>query len=218
MRVPGRRRRRCRRFGIPPSLREGWGTYGFGSIGGVSASTNEWQRVDNQGCVPAVLRISLLCWAIVLPYAVITGNKGWFAFSLACVLTGVWWTLRNRAQGAFFTAGMGVSVVPPVLRPHESCLVTLRIEDDAAKSVRWWRAELLAEVPGDEPKVVVTAEFAIDPAAGNAPVAELQMVLTLPGESTIGDVEAQAWFVQATVETERGRMESGRVRVEITST
>ena len=82
--------------------------------------------------------------------------------------------------------------------------MTLRIEDDTAKSVRWWRAELLAEVPGDEPKIVVTAEFAIDPAAGNAPVAELQMVLTLPGESTIGDVEAQAWFVQATVETEHG--------------
>jgi hypothetical protein len=181
----------------------------------VSASTNEWQRVDNQGCVPAALRISLLCWAIVLPYAVITGSKAWFAFSLACVLVGVWWTMRNRAQRAFAAAGMSITVVPPVLYPHESCLVTLLIEDDTAKNIRWWRAELLAEVPGDEPKVVVTAEFAIDPAAGSAPVAELQMVLTLPGESTMGDLDARGWFVQATVETERGRMASGRVGVNV---
>lgn len=181
----------------------------------MSASTNEWQRVDNQGCVPTALRISLLCWAIVLPYAVITRSNAWFVFSLACVLIGVWWTIRNRAKRAFAIAGMSISVMPPVLRPHEGCLVTLRIEDETAKSIRWWKAELLAEVRDDEPKVVATAEFAVDPAAGDAPVAELQMVLTVPGESTIGDLDARGWFVQATVETGHGRMASGRVGIAV---
>ena len=67
----------------------------------MQAGTNEWQRVDNTGCFPFVLRALLLSWAIVLPYAVITGSKGWFGWSSACVLAGVWLTLRQRAQRGF---------------------------------------------------------------------------------------------------------------------
>ncbi len=181
----------------------------------MQAGTNKWQRVDNTGCFPWALRAFLLSWAIMLPYAVITGSKGWFGWSLMCVLTGVWWTLRERSQRSVVAPEMTVGVVPSVLYPDERCLVTLRIEGDKARTVRWWSAELMIAQTGDEPKVLVSAEFAIDPEAGSAPVSELQMVLVAPGAAALGDTAGNECFVQATVQTDRGRMESGRVPVEL---
>jgi hypothetical protein len=68
--------------------------------------------------------------------------------------------------------------------------------------VRWWKAELIAD-----DATVTESEFAVDPEAESEPVAELEMVMAVPS------VEAREWWVVVTVETERGRMESGRVAV-----
>ena len=179
----------------------------------MQASTNEWQRVDNTGCLPWTFRALLLSWAIILPYAVITGSKGWFGWSLACVLAGVWLTLRDRTQRTLSTRGMTVDVVPDALRPGEQFLVMLKVEDDKARTIRWWKAEMMAAVPGDDPKTIVSAEFVIDPGAEGAPVAELEMILIAPNANAIGEMGTDDCFVQVTVETERGRMESGRVPV-----
>ena len=178
------------------------------------AGTNEWQRVDNTGCFPWVLRALLLSWAIVLPYAVITGSKVWFGWSSACVLAGVWLTLRLRAQRGFAIPEMTVDVSPSDLFPDEPFVVTLNVAGDKARSIRWWRAEMIAEVREDV-KTIVNAEFAVDPEAEASPVAELQMILVVPSATVIRETDASAWWVQVTVETERGRMESGRVAVQM---
>ena len=102
------------------------------------AATNEWQRVDNTGCFPWVLRTMLLAWAIVLPYAVITGSRGWFTWSAACVLLGVWLTLRHRSQRAFEIPEMVVEVSPEYVATGEQLLVTLRVGGEKANTIRWW--------------------------------------------------------------------------------
>ena len=179
----------------------------------MSSGTKEWQRVDNTGCFPWVLRVLLLSWAVILPYAVITRSTGWFAWSSACVLAGVWLTLRHRTQPAFEIPEMTVDVSPSDLAPGEGFVVTLFVRGEKARTVRWWSAELMAAVTGDDPKTVVTAEFAVEPEAEMAPVSELQMVLIAPSASMLGEVSAREWWVQVTVETDRGRMESGRAPV-----
>jgi len=93
--------------------------------------------------------------------------------------------------------------------------VSLHTSGAMSKSVRWWGAEMMAGVKGDDPRTVVGAEFAIEPDAEVAPVAELQMILTVPGDSELRSSGAREWWVQVTVETERGRMESGRVPVRV---
>jgi hypothetical protein len=182
----------------------------------VVSGTNEWQRVDNTGCMQVALRIFLLAWAVVLPYAVITRSFGWFGTAMACVLVGVWLTLRERQQRAFEIPEMLVDVSPSDLAPNEPFVVRLRIAGDKSRTIRWWSAELMAS-KGDEPKTMVSAEFAIDPEAGAAPVSELQMLLAAPGASVIAENDASEWWVQVTVQTERGRMESGRVGVTLRS-
>lgn len=177
--------------------------------------THEWLRVDNTGCGPWMLRVFLLAWAIMLPYAVMTGSKGWFGWSLGCVMLGVWLTLRHRGQRAFAIPEMTVEVAPNDLRPGEPFQVTLQVGGDEARTIRWWSAEMMAVVADDDPKPMVKAEFAIDPEAEAAPVSELQMVLEAPGTAALHDAEGEGWFVQVTVETDRGRMESGRVPVRI---
>ncbi len=178
------------------------------------AGTNEWQRIDNTGCLPWIFRAMLLSWAVVLPYAVITGSKEWFGWSLACVLAGVWLTLRGRAN-RFVAPEMTVDVVPAELQAGEQFLVTLNIGGDKARTIRWWSAEMMVEVAGDDPKSLVTAEFAIDPEAETSPIAELQMVLTVPDATAMRAFNSQDLFVQVTVQTERGRMESGKVAVQV---
>lgn len=178
--------------------------------------TNEWQRVDNTGCAAWVLRAFLLSWAVVIPYAVIMRSNGWFAFALACVLSGAWLTLRHRAQRAFEIPEMAVDVVPTELAPGQEFVVSLSVAGDKARTIRWWSSELVADVLDDDPKTMVTAEFAIDPAAENAPVSELRMLLTAPDEYVVRETEAQRWWIRVTVETERGRMESGKVKVRMT--
>src|SRR5664279_4736939 len=179
------------------------------------AATNEWQRVDNTGCFPWVLRAMLLAWAIVLPYAVVTASRGWFTWSAACVLLGVWLTLRRRSQRAFEIPEMVVEVSPEYVAAGEQLLVTLRVRGEKATTIRWWSAEIMAEVSGDDPKALVSAEFAVDPEAEIAPISELQMVLAVPSAAAIADSRSREWWVQVTVETDRGRMESGRVAVNV---
>jgi len=181
----------------------------------VNAGTNEWQRVDNTGCLPWMLRVFLLSWAIGLPYAVVTGSKGWFFWSLACVLTGAWLTVRARNQGAFEVPGMRVNVSPEILEPGERVVVTLRVAGDNGRTIRWWSAEVMASLSGDDPKSVVSAEFAVDPEAESSPVAELRMVLEMPNAATLREFGAEEWFVRVTVETDHGRMESGRVPMHV---
>jgi hypothetical protein len=177
------------------------------------AGTNEWQRVDNTGCLPWVLRAMLLAWAVVLPYAVITGSLGWFAWSAACVLVGVWLTLRQRSQRAHAIPEMTVAVTPTELQASQQFLVSLKVDGEKASTVRWWSAELMAEVAGDDPKAIVSAEFAIDPGAEVEPVSELQMVLKTPSAAILR--ESADWWVRVTVETDRGRMVSGKVEVRV---
>jgi hypothetical protein len=179
------------------------------------AGTNQWQRVDNTGCVAWVLRAMLLAWAVVLPYAVITGSVGWFACSGACVLAGVWLTLRQRSQRALEIPEMIVDVTPDELHAGEQFLVALRVDGEKASTIRWWRAELVAEVEGDDPKTIVNAEFAIDPGAEVVPVSELQMVLEAPSAAIIRDANSADWWVRVTVETDRGRMVSGKVGLRV---
>ena len=181
----------------------------------MSAGTNEWQRVDNTGCLPWVLRVLLLAWSIVLPYAVVSGSKGWFAWSLACVLVGVWLTVRSRNQQAFEMPEMTVDLLPEILEAGQQFVVVLRVSGDKGRTIRWWRAEMMAAGDEDEPKSVVSAEFAVDPEAESSPVAELQMVLAVPSLNVLREYDAQEWFVRVTVETEHGRMESGRVPVRV---
>jgi len=181
----------------------------------MQAGTNEWQRVDNTGCMEVVLRVFLLSWAVVLPYAVITRSFGWFGSAMVCVMAGVWLTLRHRRQTAFEIPEMLVDVSPSELAPNEPFVVRLRIAGDKARTIRWWSAEMMADVAGDDPKTMVSAEFAIDPEADAAPVSELQMLLAAPSASIIAESGAREWWVQVTVETERGRMESGRVKVRL---
>jgi hypothetical protein len=181
----------------------------------MGAGSNEWERVDTTGCFPWVLRAMLLAWSVVLPYAVITGNKGWFVWSAACVLAGVWLTLRQRSQRAFEIPDMAVDVSPNDLHPGDQFLVTLKVGGEKARTIRWWSAEMMADVEGDDPRVMVNAEFAIDPEADMSPVSELQMVLEAPSLSAVRDANRSDWWVRVTVETDRGRMESGRVAVRV---
>ena len=181
------------------------------------AGTNHWQRIDNTGCFPWVLRAMLLAWAIILPYAIITASKGWFAWSAACVLLGVWLTLRQRSQRMFEIAEMGVEVSPEDVVAGEQLLVTLRVVGEKASTVRWWSAEIMADDSENDAKVLASAEFAVDPEAESAPISELQMVLAVPSAAVIGDLRNREWWVQVTVETDRGRMESGRVSVNVTT-
>lgn len=175
------------------------------------AGTNEWQRVDNVGCFPTVLRVLLLAWIIVVPYAAMTGNRGWLLVSVFCVVCGMWMTWQQRRQRRLEIPEMTVDVAPSEVHPGEQVLVSLGLGGDKAYSVRWWSAELVGDVVGDDPKAVASGEFAVDPEAEAAPVAELQMVLTVPDAISLQQVRARKWFVQVMVETERGRMESGRV-------
>jgi hypothetical protein len=179
----------------------------------VSTGTNQWQRVDNTGCLPWVMRVFLLAWSIGLPYAVVTGSTGWFAWCLACVLVGVWLTVRSRNQKAFEIPEMTVELLPEALEPGQQFAVMLRVTGDKGRSIRWWSAEMMAAVSGDDPKPVVSAEFAIDPEAESSPVAQLQMVLDVPNASALREFDAKEWFLRVTVETDHGRMESGKVPV-----
>lgn len=179
----------------------------------MQAATNEWQRVDNTGCFPWVLRALLLGWAVIIPYAVIFRSIGWLVWSSACVLAGLSLIVRERAKRGFEIPEMTVGVAPSDLHAGEEFLVTLNVVGDKARGIRWWRAEMVAAVPGDDPKTIVSAEFAVDPEAELSPVSELQMILVAPGASVVRDMEANAWWLQVTVETAHGRMESGRVAV-----
>lgn len=181
----------------------------------MSAGTNTWQRVDNTGCFPWVLRVFLLAWSIGLPYAVVTGSKGWFAWSLACALGGVWLTVRSRNQGALVIPDMSVNLLPQTLAPGQQFIVTLQLSADKGRSIRWWRAEMMAGLTGDDPKPVVSAEFAVDPQNESAPVSELQMVLEAPAATVLRELKTEEWFVRVTVESDRGRLESGRVPIEL---
>lgn len=73
----------------------------------------------------------------------------------------------------------------------------------------------MASLSGDDPKSVVSAEFAVDPEAESSPVAELRMVLEMPNAATLREFGAEEWFVRVTVETDHGRMESGRVPMHV---
>jgi hypothetical protein len=163
----------------------------------------EWQRVDNTGFVQTVLTVFLLAWAAMIPYALMAGSTGWLAWSSACVLLGLGLVVREqRRKRARLLPGVAVEVWPESVRAGESIVVRLVLSGQAATRVRWWKAELIAD-----DATVTESEFAVDPEAESEPVAELEMVMAVPS------VEAREWWVVVTVETERGRMESGRVAV-----
>jgi hypothetical protein len=182
----------------------------------MGAGTSEWQRVDNTGCLPWVFRAFLLSWAIILPYAVVVRSFEWFAWSLLCVIAGVWLTLRHRAQRAWKNAEMNVEVEPSEVSYDLPVLVTLQVAGEKSRNLRWWRAEMMtssSDGSETESKVVASGEFAIDPDASVAPVSELQMVLNVPPAPALHEFAERDrnWWIQVTAETASGRLESGRV-------
>ncbi|WP_148210226.1 hypothetical protein [Candidatus Korobacter versatilis] len=203
-------------MGKTPRLgkRETWGTQRQHSIyDRVVNGTNEWQRVDDVGCFWFVLRWLLLAWAVLIPYAAMVRSWGWFCVAGACFAAGLWMTWQQKRRRVVQIPEMRVELSSRELWAGEAFAVALQTSGEMAKSVRWWSAEMMASVKGDDPRTVVTAEFAVDPEAEAAPVSELQMILTVPGESELRSFAAREWWVQVTVETQRGRMESGRVPV-----
>ena len=173
--------------------------------------------MDDVGCFWWVLRWLLLGWAVVIPYAAMVKSFGWLVVGCFFVACGGWMTWQQRRRGWTSIAELGVEISSSELYPGEAFAVGLRTSGEMAHRVRWWGAELMAGVAGDDPKSVVSAEFVVDPEADEAPVSELQMLLTVPGESELRAVKAREWWVQVTVETQHGRMESGRVGVRVHS-
>ena len=130
----------------------------------------------------------------------------------ACVLAGVWLTLRHRSQRAFEIPEMIVDVTPDELHAGEQFLVTLRVDGEKASTIRWWSAELMAEVEGRRSEDDRQRGVCDRSGRGSVPVSELQMVLETPSAATIRDANSADWWVRVTVETDRGRMErEGRV-------
>jgi hypothetical protein len=166
----------------------------------------EWQRVDNTGFVQTVLTVFLLGWVVMIPYALMTQSMGWLAWSSACVVLGIGLVVREqRRKRARLLPGVAVEVWPSDARPGDAIVVRLVLSGEVATRVRWWKAELFADEAS-----VNESEFAVDPEAESEPVAELEMALAVPRVE-----DARAWWVVVTVETERGRMESGRVPISL---
>ena len=175
----------------------------------------EWRRVDNTGCVQVVLTLFLLGWAVMIPYALIYRNTGWLTWSVACVALGVLYARRQRKkQSTHSLPGVGVEVVPESVRAGETIAVRLMLSGEVAGRVRWWKAALRAKVVDEHDhesdEALSASEFVVDPSGEEDPVSELEMVLAVPRVN-----DAREWWVVVTVETERGRMESGRVGVSV---
>lgn len=175
----------------------------------------EWRRVDNTGCVQVVVTVFLLAWVVIIPYALIYRNMGWLIWSVLCVGAGAWYGRRERKkQLAHSLPGVAVEFLPEPVRAGEAVVVRLVLSGEVAGRVRWWKASLHAKVldeHDDERHDAVSAsEFVVDPSGEEEPVSELEMVLGVPRVD-----EARAWWVVVTVETERGRMESGKVPLSV---
>ena len=163
-----------------------------------------WQRVDNTGCVQMTVTVFLLAWGVMIPYALMVHSDGWLAWSSACVVAGIALVVREqRRKRARALPGVSVEVWPENVQAGESIVVRLVLSGEVATRVRWWKAELIAD---DE--TVSESEFAVDPEAEAEPVAELEMGMAMPRMDGVRE-----WWVVVTVETERGRMESGKVFV-----
>jgi hypothetical protein len=171
--------------------------------------TTEWQRVDNTGCVQTVVTGFLLAWVAMIPYALMFHRAGWLLWSSLCVLAGSGLLVRERKRKrARPLPGVSVEVWPESVRAGESIAVRLVLSGEVATRVRWWKAALLARV--EEEETVSASEFAVDPEAEAEPVADLEMLLPVPRVD-----DAREWWVVVTVETERGRMESGKVAISV---
>ncbi len=181
----------------------------------VDAGTNQWQRVDDVGCFWFVLRWLLLCWAVLIPYAAMRASYGWLVVACGCFAGGLWMTWRQKRRKVLTIPEMRVELSSRDLYAGEAFAVGLQTSGAMAKSVRWWGAEMMAGVKGDDPRTVVGAEFFVEPEAEVAPVAELQMILAVPSASELKSYGAREWWVQVTVETAHGRMESGKVPVRV---
>jgi hypothetical protein len=189
----------------------------------VHAETNIWQRVEHGEFLQLAAVVFLLFWAALGLFFLFFWNAGWFGFSAACVTLAAVFLLRERIlQRRWNAEDMTVLVEPVELRFRQEFSVSLRLSGEKAATVRWWRVELVGLVtePGSKtlsPEVFAQLEFVVDPAPGEDRVTELRMVMTAPKRKDVADVNVtqDGWFVRTIVESDRGRMESGRVPVRL---
>ncbi len=183
--------------------------------------TNSWQRVEHGGLLQLAAVLFLLFWAALGLFFLFFWNAAWFGFSAACVTLAAAFLVRERVfRRPWKIDEMSVVVEPTDLRFRQEFIVSLRLSGDKAATVRWWRVELVGLVAEQEkksvsPEVFAQLEFVVDPAPGEDRVTELRMVMTAPKRKDVAglNITPDGWFVRAIVESERGRMESGRVPV-----
>ena len=171
------------------------------------SGATEWRRVEGAGCVTWGVRVFLLGWVVAIPYFVVHWDAGWLTWSCACAVLGIGLLVRERRR-------MRVREIPGTVvevRPEgEWIVVRLVVGEELQRKIRWWKASLVA-ASEDEETVVSEAEFAVDPPAEGEPVTELEMTVGVPS----GIAEQAEWFVRVMVETDGGRLVSGKVLLRV---
>jgi hypothetical protein len=123
--------------------------------------------------------------------------------------------LERRRMRVREIPGTVVELQPETVRPGEWIVVRLVVGEELQRTIRWWKASVVAMAADEEEMVVRESEFAVDPAAEGGPVTELEMTIGAPSEREIAEHGDGEWFVRVMVETERGRLVSGKVGVRV---
>lgn len=187
----------------------------------MQAQTNAWQSVESGGCLSIAAMLLLLVWAPVAVYHAVFWDAERFAFAFGFAAIGLALLGRQRfRKRTVELRDMTVTVDPTDLRPSQDFVVSLKLSGATAHKIRWWRVELTALVADagakhPDQEVFAQQEFVVDPEASEGPVNELQMLMRAPSARELGRWIIRGWFVRATVESDHGRMESGRVEVRI---